>query len=103
MTGLVRNFPIADQLFAVARPQSAPNSAVWAVSKRVFPGPGGEWEALIDAQGKPGEKWAAVPVRIEQPQSGEVVNVPGELAEDGPASPLVTDPLRLIIGTVARR
>lgn len=62
--GTVRDFPPADRLYAIAKPTSTAEPAMWWVSEETSPNLAGEWAARILAQSGPGDELTVLAVRV---------------------------------------
>lgn len=105
VTGVVRDFPPDDRLYAIARPSVLPNPPLWWVSDEIAPTLAGEWTARIMAAVEPGEELRVSAVRVEAPGPGAIPTATGptdqgireRLATRGPEAPGVTQESRPLL------
>ena len=98
VTGIVRDFPPKDRLYAIAKPVSLEGPTLWWVSQEVEPSLGGDWVAHVLAAAEPGWELSVSAVRVpagyspyayeKQPEPAELsANIRTELQKFGPAEP----------------
>jgi hypothetical protein len=80
VTGIVRDFPPEDRLYAIAKPAAVASPTSWWVSQEVEPNLGGDWVAHVLAAAEPGRELSVSAVRIQAGYSPRAYGEPPEPA-----------------------